>query len=113
MSFKGINGLRAADEVINYEPWQLTEMIKCYEDPIYFIKNYVKINMKDRGVQLFDLYPFQEELIGTFLEERFTIAKFPRQCGKCVFHDTMVTIKNEENEELTLTIGELESILEE
>jgi hypothetical protein len=82
MSFKGINGLRAADEVINYEEWQLKEMIKCYEDPIYFIKNYVKINMKDKGVQLFDLYPFQEELIGTFEAERFTICKFPRQCGK-------------------------------
>jgi len=83
--FNNIEGLRSYDDVVKYEPWQMKEMIKCSEDPIYFIKNYVKINMKDKGLQLFDLYDFQEDLINTITDSRNTLVKFPRQCGKCFF----------------------------
>lgn len=82
MGFKGINGLRSAGEVFEYDQDQLDELLKCSEDPIYFIKNYVYINTKDHGMQLFKMWDFQEDLINTFVDKRFTITKYPRQSGK-------------------------------
>lgn len=82
MPFNGINNLRDANESVQMEPWMLKELARCARDPIYFIKNYVYINTKDKGMQLFKLYDFQEELIIKFNKHRFNIVKFPRQCGK-------------------------------
>lgn len=82
MAFNGINNLRDSNESIQMEPWMLKELARCARDPIYFIKNYVYINTKDKGMQLFKLYDFQEELIIKFNKHRFNIVKFPRQCGK-------------------------------
>lgn len=82
MSFNGVNNLRDGNESVQVEPWMLKELAKCAKDPIYFIRNYVYINTKDKGMQLFDLYGFQEELVIKFDENRFNIVKFPRQCGK-------------------------------
>jgi hypothetical protein len=95
------------------EPWQLEEIRKCVNDPIYFIKNYVYINTKDQGMQLFKLWDFQEEAIKTFHEHRFSIAKWNRQSGKCVFSNENIYIKNSENEEMELTIEEFFNLLEE
>ena len=82
MAFNGINNLRDSNESVQMEPWMLKELARCARDPIYFIKNYVYINTKDKGMQLFKLYDFQEELILKFNKHRFNIVKFPRQCGK-------------------------------
>jgi hypothetical protein len=82
MAFNGINNLRDSTESVPVEPWQLKEIKKCVKDPLYFIRNYVYINTKDHGMQLFSLYDFQDELIGKFESYRFNIIKFPRQCGK-------------------------------
>lgn len=82
MAFNGINHLRDAYEHVEVDAFKLNELAKCARDPIYFIRNYVYINTKDNGMQLFNLYGFQEELIGKFERNRFNIVKFPRQCGK-------------------------------
>ena len=82
MPFMGINNLRSADESVPMERWQLLELQKCARDPLYFIKNYVKITTRNEGVKLFDMWDFQEELIETMHNNRFTIVKYPRQSGK-------------------------------
>lgn len=82
MAFNGINNLRDSTQSIKVERWQMQELKKCAQDPIYFIRNYVQINTKDHGMQKFDMYDFQEELIQKFNKYRFNITKFPRQCGK-------------------------------
>tara|TARA_Y100001973_G_C5199382_1_gene336535 strand:+ start:768 stop:2405 length:1638 start_codon:yes stop_codon:yes gene_type:complete len=61
---------------------QIAEYIKCKDDPIYFIKNYMKIVHVDHGLVPFDLWDFQEDMIRTFYEDRFVICKMPRQTGK-------------------------------
>ena len=61
---------------------QIAEYIKCKDDPIYFIKNYMKIVHVDHGLIPFDLWDFQEDMIRTFYEDRFVICKMPRQTGK-------------------------------
>ena len=52
------------------------------EDPIYFIKNYIKIVSLDEGLVPFKLYDFQENIVETIHNDRFTICKMPRQSGK-------------------------------
>jgi hypothetical protein len=52
------------------------------EDPIYFIKNYIKIVSLDHGLVRYELYDFQEKIVDTIHNDRFTICKMPRQSGK-------------------------------
>ena len=66
----------------NFTAEQVEELGKCAGDPIYFTQNYVKIVSLDHGVIPFELYDFQEDLIRSFHEKRFTICKMPRQTGK-------------------------------
>ena len=66
---------------VNYTQEQVEEYIKCRKDPLYFAK-YIKIITLDEGVTEFKMYDFQEEMIKTFHENRFTIMKCPRQVGK-------------------------------
>ena len=61
---------------------EVEEYAKCMKDPIYFIESYMKIVSLDEGLIPFKLYGFQKEMIGTFHNNRFTIAKMPRQSGK-------------------------------
>jgi Terminase large subunit, T4likevirus-type, N-terminal/Terminase RNaseH-like domain len=61
---------------------QIEERIKCLQDPIYFVEKYMKIVHVDRGLVPFDLYSFQKDLMRSYINNRFTIAKLPRQVGK-------------------------------
>ena len=61
---------------------EVEEYAKCMKDPVYFIENYIKIVSLDEGLIPFGLYDFQKEMVGTFHNNRFTIAKMPRQSGK-------------------------------
>ena len=67
---------------IEFTKEQVEEYIKCAKDPIYFVKNYMKIIHVDKGLIPFDLYEYQEKMINKFNEERFVITKMPRQSGK-------------------------------
>ena len=64
---------------------QTQEFIKCAKDPIYFIKTYLTIFDQTIGeegeIVPFNLFPFQEDLIKTYLNERFVIANKYRQAG--------------------------------
>ena len=74
--------LKKANTKIEFTEDQVLEWIKCAEDPVYFAKKYIKITTLDYGLSDFDMYPFQEEMVNTFHNNRFTICKLPRQSGK-------------------------------
>ena len=57
------------------------EYIKCAQDPVYFLKKYCMIQHPIRGKVPFDLYPFQEESVREFKENRFNIILKARQLG--------------------------------
>jgi hypothetical protein len=80
--YLGNSNLKAAGVNVNFSPEQIEEYVKCSQDPLYFIKNYVKIVSLDKGLVPFEPYDFQEEMIRTIHENRFVIGKLPRQTGK-------------------------------
>ena len=61
---------------------QVREYVKCAEDPVYFIENYVKVVMLDKGFVQINLYPFQKDAIEKFNKNRRIIVKAGRQVGK-------------------------------
>ena len=67
---------------IEFTQEQIQEYVKCANDPIYFVNNYVKIVHVDKGLIRLDLYEYQERMINTFNDNRFVITKMPRQSGK-------------------------------
>jgi hypothetical protein len=81
-SYSGNPMLKPAGVQIQLTHEQQLEMAMCQEDIIYFVKNYVKIVSLDEGIVPFNMWGFQEKMITTMKENRFTIAKLPRQVGK-------------------------------
>lgn len=63
---------------------QVFEIIKCIQDPIYFIENYAKIVNVDEGLIPFKPYEYQKKIMLTAIEEKYTIVKLPRQAGKAL-----------------------------
>ena len=74
--------LKKSNVPVNWTKDNILEYQKCMEDPIYFIKNYIKIVSLDEGLVPFSMYDFQEEIVNTIHNDRFTICKLPRQSGK-------------------------------
>jgi hypothetical protein len=66
----------------NYDLYKLKELKRCIQDPIYFARNYVKVQHPTKGQMPFDLYNYQEDLISLYAQNRFSIALLPRQSGK-------------------------------
>ena len=68
------------------DPKSLREIIKeeykkCFFDPMYFMKKYVKIQHQTRGIIPFELYPFQEETLQDFIDHDRNIVLKSRQMG--------------------------------
>lgn len=79
--YKNNAALRSSDEEFEYDEEMIEELMKCSEDPIYFIENYVKIIDKSNLV-LFKLRDYQKTYITCLFEHTRTICKFSRQSGK-------------------------------
>ena len=45
------------------------ELLKCKQDPVYFMKKYYTIQHPVKGRLLFSLYPFQEKVLKIFNKE--------------------------------------------
>ena len=80
--YLGNQKLKRVNVPMNYGKKEIREFKKCSENPIYFIRNYVKIIHVDKGLINFDLWDWQEEMVNAFVNNRYTICKIPRQSGK-------------------------------
>jgi len=80
--YLGNPNLKAKGVNLDFTTEEVGEYLKCQQDPIYFIKKYVKIIHLDRGLINFELYDFQEHIVNTIHDNRFVICKLPRQSGK-------------------------------
>lgn len=84
LGYLGNPKLRRAYTQVAMSQHEVDEYKKCFADPIYFIKTYMKIVVLGKGIQPFLLYPFQEDMIKTYNSKRFVICKIPRQSGKSI-----------------------------
>ena len=82
--YNGQQNLKASGVQISFTTEQVDEWIKCSQDPIYFIKKYVKVIHVDRGTVPFALYDFQEDIIRTYHENRKAVILTARQMGKTI-----------------------------
>jgi hypothetical protein len=57
------------------------EIIKCGKDPVYFINNYARISHPLEGLIPFKTYDYQDELLRSFDDHRFTVILKARQLG--------------------------------
>jgi hypothetical protein len=80
--FKGNASLPPADATYAYSVDELREFVKCSQDPVYFIKTYMKIIQVDKGLVPFEMWEFQENMVRCYHENRFSITMCSRQVGK-------------------------------
>lgn len=94
-SYHGNPNLKPVGYQHDFTKEQLTEFVKCSEDPIYFIENYCKIVTLDSGLQPFKLYECQKRKVDFIMNNRKTILMEGRQQGKtvtsaaCILHYTI------------------------
>lgn len=85
LNLKGYNGnalLKKAQQSIEWTPERIQEWLKCQQDPIYFIETYMKIINVDHGLVNFNMFPYQKDMINSFVYNRYTIVTTARQAGK-------------------------------
>lgn len=85
--FKGRENLPLMGSVFEYTPEQISEIIKCKNDIVYFASNYFYIITED-GRHNIKLFPKQIEVLRGFVENRFTVLLSSRQTSK----STMMTM---------------------
>lgn len=85
-------GFKKAHEQVEYDENKAIELFKCFNDPLYFIENYVFIKHPKRGRIKFKMYDYQKEMVKKYLTNRFNITLSARQTGKCFFYSTTVYI---------------------
>lgn len=83
--------LKSSGVPIAFTPEETSEYVKCLNDPIYFIRNYVKIISLDRGMVPFELFEYQERFIRSLHDNRMVVTIMPRQSGKTICIAAYVT----------------------
>ena len=83
-SYLGNRLLKPTNVPQQFTKEEVEEYVKCRDDIVYFLKNYVQVIHVDKGLVPFDLYDYQEDLINTIQDNRYVIVKSARQSGKSV-----------------------------
>lgn len=71
----------ASDKGLINRDQQIKEILKCGKDPVYFMRNYARIQHPVRGLIPFETYPFQDDCVRSFEKHRFNIILKSRQLG--------------------------------
>ncbi len=82
IGYLGIANLKRAGIVVDYSKEQIEEIVRCSEDPIYFIEKYCKIISLDKGLIPFKMWEFQKDFITHLWKERKVISMMGRQQSK-------------------------------
>ena len=82
--YKNKYGLRGEDVELELTDEQIREIIKCRDDIVYFLSNYVYIIHPDEGKILFNPREFQKEIINLINTEKNIMSMVARQSGKSI-----------------------------
>lgn len=83
-SYHGNPNLKPIGLPLQFTPEQIQEIVKCQQDPIYFIENFCHIVTLDHGLKLFKLYECQKQKVRVILENRKVVLMEGRQQGKTI-----------------------------
>ena len=81
-TYLGNTLLKSAHVPQDWTEEEVGQYIRCQQDPLYFVNEFIKIVSLDEGLIPFDIRDYQEEMINKFHNERFVICKMARQSGK-------------------------------
>lgn len=96
--YLGNPNLRREFRVREFSQAELVEMLNCAQNIEYFAQSYCYIITLDKGKQLIELYDYQKHMLklmtGDIIsDDKYNIVTLaPRQCGKCITGDSMITI---------------------
>ena len=100
VGYLGNNQLKKVGTNIEWTTEMVEEWEKCKADPVYFTKNYIKIINLNDGLVNFVPYDYQEEILTTVHENRYTILTTGRQAGKCIEQNQLLTTRNKKTGEI-------------
>lgn len=103
-SYHGNPNLKSIGHKHDFTKEQIKELIKCKDDPIYFIENYCQIVTLDKGLQPFKLYDCQKKKVDFIMNNRQTILMEGRQQGKTVTAAACILHYSIFNENKTIAI---------
>lgn len=83
-SYHGNPKLKSVGHQHKFTKEEVSEIVKCQQDPLYFIENYCYIVTLDSGLQKFSLYDCQKEKVKVILNNRKVVLMEGRQQGKTV-----------------------------
>jgi hypothetical protein len=81
-TYNGNANLKRKGIDIQWTPDMLKEYVKCAEDPLHFITNYIKIVHVDHGLIPLKVYDYQKEIIEKMGKSRQVAVCTSRQAGK-------------------------------
>ena len=81
-SYLGNPNLKRSGVSVNWTPELVQEYVKCKNDVVYFVTKYMKIININKGLVNFVPYPYQEQMLKTMADERYTVIATARQAGK-------------------------------
>lgn len=86
--------IKKAHAIDEYTPEMIQDLVRCKNDPVYFMENFIKVQHPTKGNIPFKLFEYQKRFIRHLQQNRFTITLQPRQCGKCFQVETTInTVK--------------------
>lgn len=65
-----------------YTPEQMYEFHMCMQNPVYFMRKFIKVKHATKGQVPFDLYDYQEEMIDSYMNYNKVVTLTGRQLGK-------------------------------
>lgn len=72
----------------------ILEIAKCKRDIVYFAEHYYRVINLDKGLHIIKLYDVQKEFLRYLVDNNKVICVSGRQQGKCVYKDTLITVRN-------------------
>jgi hypothetical protein len=76
------NLVKAANAMSTYTNEQLRDLVRCSEDPLFFMEKFMWIQHPVRGKIPFEAYDYQKKLVEAYWKNTNVIALLSRQSGK-------------------------------
>ena len=90
-------GVKRSGLLFDYTPEEIEELTKSANDVIYFANHYGYCMHGSQGYKPITLRDYQEEMLHSYADNRFTCCMSSRQVGKCFFNGKIYLQQNNKN----------------